>query len=1131
MAFHPQTVFTRTTKGVREARTSKLPRELSRVFSAVDGKAPVADVVAKSGVAEGHAQLALDQLTTEGYIRIFSVPDGTDGLLITSKIPMFKAPAVAQPVIEAIEGEEELDFTSDVGVAKVNAEATQRGQAEAEARQRAEAAAQAAAKSKVRQEAEMRARVIAEARMKAESEARQRAEAEAKARAEAAVKAAAEAKAAADTKARAEAEARLRVAMEAKVRAEAEVKTRTQAEEAARLQAKANERAEAEAKASADSEQRTATEAMARAEAEAKARGALEAQMKAMSQALDQARKLAADEAAKRKLYEAETRARAEAEHSALQEAQQRATAAELAIAEARAMAEEAARAKTEAESRALSGDVNAQARVQQAMKALEDAKARAVSEAEAKGKAEARAQMEAELRKVREAESGNREAEITKVREQAEQQSRAIVRELQEQAKHAKAEAEASALSEQAARAEIEARAQAQIREVRAQAAKAQAESAAQTDAERKARLEAEARADSERATRDEAIQKARSEAETKARAEIEAQMASEKKARAAAEAKAAAEQAIREQAEKKVMFELATKITAERKAREQAEQQTRLAQQAREEAEKRLLNTPAGNPEEIRKANERAQAAADAAEEAVARANAIAEQATMAKAEAEERVRTEKTARAAAEDRAKAEAVQRLMQEQQSKERAEQDISLRVALELKQREQAERAADIKERAAAEERARKFAAEQKAHSDQAAPTPKSTGNSGKGKNKAVIAAVSVVVLITAALGLLHIIPLSGYVPAVQDIMSKHLGAPVSIGTMRYELFPSAQLTLERVTIGKLQDIKISTLYVPVGPIGLVSGARSFDTIEGKGVNVETSALAAINKWADGAKADPEVRIAHLKLRQVKIATQTETPTFDVDATLGARGELQKATLSADKARLDLTPKDKSWSVALTASDWKPFVGPRIEFGELEVTGIITGDRADISAIKGRVAGGALSGQMKLDWSGALQATGDLKLEGVRLAGLMPMFTRGFSAAGTLGINANYALSGDSVKTLFDAARVEGAFVVESGELNNVDIVRAIQGARAGGQRGGKTRFDKLSGTVQVNGARTSYRQLQLNSGPMNASGAVDVADGGTLSGNVNAELGSKGVVVARGNLGVTGSVKDPVLR
>jgi cytoskeletal protein CcmA (bactofilin family) len=47
----------------------------------------------------------------------------------------------------------------------------------------------------------------------------------------------------------------------------------------------------------------------------------------------------------------------------------------------------------------------------------------------------------------------------------------------------------------------------------------------------------------------------------------------------------------------------------------------------------------------------------------------------------------------------------------------------------------------------------------------------------------------------------------------------------------------------------------------------------------------------------------------------------------------------------------------------------------------------------------------------------------------------------------------------------------------------------------------------------------------------MNATGNVDIASNGDLSGRVNAELGSKTVVVARGSVNVTGDIKTPVLK
>jgi uncharacterized protein involved in outer membrane biogenesis len=370
--------------------------------------------------------------------------------------------------------------------------------------------------------------------------------------------------------------------------------------------------------------------------------------------------------------------------------------------------------------------------------------------------------------------------------------------------------------------------------------------------------------------------------------------------------------------------------------------------------------------------------------------------------------------------------------------------------------------------------------------------------------------------VIAAVVGLLQFIPLSGYVPAVEVIMAKRLGQPVSISNMRYAVFPSPRLTLERVGIGKLQDVKMNEVYVPVGPAGLIGGTRSFDTIEAKGVSADYNALGMVAGWIRAQPDEPAVKV--------------EIPPFDVDTVLGGRAELIKAVILLDKARFTVTPKDKVWEVKLSASAWKPFIGPALEFDELEATAVVDSRQATVTEVKGRVAGGSLSGQLNAHWHNSIRATGSFRLENSRMLLLMPAFTRNFSASGTLRLNANFALSGDSLRTLFEAARMEGGFAITSGELNNVDIVRALQSNRATGQRGGKTRFETLTGTVQISGNTYSYRQLQLSSGPMSASGVIDVR-GGAVSGQVNAELGSKAGMVARAALTAEGKVSDPVLR
>src|SRR6476619_6551227 len=71
---HPETIYTKTTKGVLAVKnkTSRLPRDLSMVFLAVDGKSTVAELAKKSGLSEGAIPAALKRLISDGYVRIFS---------------------------------------------------------------------------------------------------------------------------------------------------------------------------------------------------------------------------------------------------------------------------------------------------------------------------------------------------------------------------------------------------------------------------------------------------------------------------------------------------------------------------------------------------------------------------------------------------------------------------------------------------------------------------------------------------------------------------------------------------------------------------------------------------------------------------------------------------------------------------------------------------------------------------------------------------------------------------------------------------------------------------------------------------------------------------------------------------
>jgi hypothetical protein len=104
-------------------------------------------------------------------------------------------------------------------------------------------------------------------------------------------------------------------------------------------------------------------------------------------------------------------------------------------------------------------------------------------------------------------------------------------------------------------------------------------------------------------------------------------------------------------------------------------------------------------------------------------------------------------------------------------------------------------------------------------------------------------------------------------------------------------------------------------------------------------------------------------------------------------------------------------------------------------------------------------------------------------------------------------------------------------FSIARGELSNIDLVRGIQSPGAAAFRGGRTVFEELSGTLQIANGRYAYRQVQLTSGPLNATATGEVGPGGALQGRLNAEFGGRGGVVARQVLAIAGTVKDPQLR
>ncbi|MBZ0094205.1 MAG: hypothetical protein K8H75_02335 [Sulfuricella sp.] len=566
------TVYSKTAKGVQAItqKGKRLPADLARALSLVDGRATVEEILEKSGeLPTSTLPQTLADLAKDGYLKAvareplteFSITSDTSASMVVSETideTFFKVLAETEArkklMREAAANPQEARQKAQEKAAAMAAEEMMRRKieareaAKAEERLRQEAVQRKIVETMALEEAAIKARREAENQAlreraekdRAEAEERARREAEERAAKEAEIRAAAERKAREEVEERARQEAEQQKVADAKAREEAERKAREEAEARSLREKEEKDRAEAEERARREAQEKAAKEADIRATAERKARAEVSKQLRMEARAREEAEARAKAEAEEEARAEARRQLRLEArarEEAELKRAQEEAEA------KAKAEADERKRLEAEAEIQARLEAEEARAEEEARRKAEAEANAREEAERKAREEAEARERREAEVRAIVEAEEKARAEEEARIKAEAEAKAReeTEARAIAEAKERARREAEEKAWAEEEARikAEIEARA----REEAERKAREEAEARAIAEAEERARREAEEKIRAQ----EEALAKARAEAERKAReeAEQEERERAEIGARARALADARAEEA----------------------------------------------------------------------------------------------------------------------------------------------------------------------------------------------------------------------------------------------------------------------------------------------------------------------------------------------------------------------------------------------------------------------------------------------------------------------------------------------------------------------------------------------------------------------------------------------------------
>ena len=400
---------------------------------------------------------------------------------------------------------------------------------------------------------------------------------------------------------------------------------------------------------------------------------------------------------------------------------------------------------------------------------------------------------------------------------------------------------------------------------------------------------------------------------------------------------------------------------------------------------------------------------------------------------------------------------------------------------------------------------------------------------------KRSLIALGVLLAVAAAVPLF--VTLDDYIPRIEKEASARLKEPVMIRSIRFGMLPLPHLTIDGITVGKTEDIKLGKVTVTPALFSLFAATKIIKSIELKSLVLTQKAIDKIPAWSkvDGEKTPgqpPLARIESIRLDDVLVKfDKSSFGPFDARVNLDSKGEPVDALFATQDGKLKASVKpDKSnYLIDVAAKSWKSPVGPVIEFDELIIKGVATLTNADFSHISAKLYGGTVNGKATAVWQKGLQVKGNFDINQVELKSLVPLVSPGTNMSGRLNAKPVFSAAAADAGQILNALHLETPFDVQNGVLHGVDIVKSATSLIKKDTGGGETKFDQLSGHLVRGRGAHQFTQLKISSGALAADGNVNISPKQELSGRVNAQVKALGASTGI-PLNVAGTVHSPLL-
>ena len=198
-------------------------------------------------------------------------------------------------------------------------------------------------------------------------------------------------------------------------------------------------------------------------------------------------------------------------------------------------------------------------------------------------------------------------------------------------------------------------------------------------------------------------------------------------------------------------------------------------------------------------------------------------------------------------------------------------------------------------------------------------------------------------------------------------------------------------------------------------------------------------------------------------------------------------------------------------------------------FDQIKAHVVAQREHLELSALEAKLYGGKLSGTASINRKDAVLAA-EVVASGIAMQSLVAALTNEVLFTGTLESTTKFAMRLDAFERFPENLQLAANFHLRNGILTKVDLVQAASGPGNEDAKGGVTRFDDLTGLLDVNASGYHFRKLKISSGSLNAEGNADISPSLQLSGRLDAEVkGTAGLVSVP--MVVSGTLDAPIVR